>query len=180
MAHCSNTFRYFQRVVAVTWSILPLPDTEQSPRALYSPRSPNHKEEWDGGDDCHTPGPHDPVPNPAYDPCESPGNIASSNEEEQSSALVRSSSVVSTSAASTDAPVTATAGETFEQELSVGAGSSADVAVPVSGGSVDWCWTLKGGATSNDDVGFSAVYIPGAKDGKHVYRASRDAKVRVP
>lgn len=121
------------------------------------------------------------MPNPAYDPRESPGNIATSNEEKQSSALVRSSSVVSTVVgSSTDALVAVAADETFEQELSVGAGSSADVAVPVSGGSVEWCWTLKGSATSNDDVGFSAVYIPGAKDGKHVYKASRDAKVRTP
>lgn len=80
---------------------------------------------------------------------------------------------------SAEAADAAGAEETFEQEVAVGAGSSADVAVPVSGGTVEWCWSLKGGAP-NDDLGFSAVFIPGAKDGKHVYKQSRDADVRAP
>ena len=85
-----------------------------------------------------------------------------------------------TAAAATAAPAAAAGGETFEQEMAVGAGSSADVAVPVGGGTVEWRWHLKGDARAGDDLEFSALYIPGAKDGKHVYKASRDAKVSAP
>jgi hypothetical protein len=49
--------------------------------------------------------------------------------------------------------------------------------VAVSGGSVTWTWVLKGSASSGDDVGFSSLYIPGATDGKQVYKASRDADI---
>jgi hypothetical protein len=102
-------------------------------------------------------------------------------EEDPLSGVVRSSlSASSVAGMPADTAATADAGETFEQELAVGAGSSADVAVPVGGGTVEWCWVLKGGATSNDDLEFSAVYIPGATDGKQVYKASRDANVSAP
>lgn len=76
-----------------------------------------------------------------------------------------------------DSPALPPPPEIFEQEVFVSAGSSADVAVAVSGGAVRWTWVLKGAKASGDDVGFSCLYIPGAIDGKQVYKASRDADV---
>ena len=68
--------------------------------------------------------------------------------------------------------------DVFEQQVAVGAGSSTDVAVAVAaggGGVVGWQWAVEGAA--HDDVAFSALFIPGATNGKQVYKASRDAAV---
>ena len=110
-------------------------------------------------------------------PSASPLPSSSSSSMSTAAEFRDSPSQMEASGKQAEAAEAADAAEVFEQELAVGAGSSADVAVPVGGGTVEWCWVLKGGATSNDDLSFSVVYIPGAKNGKQVYRASRDTEV---